>query len=241
MPLPKISHPTFEEKIPSTGETVEIRPFLVKEEKILLLAQQSGEERDMIRALKQVISNCIVTKGFDVNKLALFDLEYMFVRLRARSVDNVITVVVNDSDDGQRYELDIDLDDIKVIFPENHEKEIKIDDDSGIILKYPSAKMLDALTNTMSQEEILTQLTLGGIECIYNGEHVIYPDEDGVEEIEEFIDNLTLPIYEKIRTFFVNLPKLNYTINYTNSKGDAKKVVLNSLRDFFTWDSPTII
>lgn len=240
MKLPTIEHPTFEEEVPSTGHKILIRPLLVKEEKLLLIAQQSGEERDIIRALKQVIENCIVApKDFNTDNLALFDIEYLFIRLRSRSIDNMVNVSVKDEEDDISYDFQINLDEIKVTFPENTDKKIVISETVGIVMKYPTAGILNNLGDEISEEDLLSELILNGIDCIYNGDDVFYVNKETKDDISQFLDNLEIDTYNKIREFFKSLPKLSYVLKYENSKGNTRTFVLDSLRDFFTWDSYT--
>ena len=141
--LPKIKHPTFEFVVPSTKKKETFRPFLVKEEKILLLAKSSEDKTDILRALKQVVNNCAISSNFDIDKLTIFDLEYLFLKLRSVSVNNIAKVAYQDNEDQQIYEFDIDLNTIEVKFPEKSEQNIKVTKDIIIKMKYPSVTILD--------------------------------------------------------------------------------------------------
>ena len=143
MALPKTKHPLFDIKIPSTGKPVSFRPFLVKEEKLLLMAKASEDPTDIFKAIKQVINNCAMDKGFDIDKLAIFDLEYVFIRLRAISVNNIVKVSYRDNEDDKIYDFEINLNTVEVVFPEKISKNIKISDTIGMTMKYPPASIFD--------------------------------------------------------------------------------------------------
>ena len=138
MPLPKIKHPIYEFKVPSMGTKESFRPFLVKEEKVLLMAKSSEDPSDAMRAVKQIVNNCAISESFDVDKLTIFDLEYLFLQLRAVSVSNIVKVSYRDNEDGKVYDFGIDLKEVDVEFPEGIEKVIRVTDDMGIVMKWPS-------------------------------------------------------------------------------------------------------
>ena len=233
MALPKIQSPTFEVVIPSINKSVLFRPFLVKEEKILLMAQQSNDEKDIIKAIKQVVNNCCIEENFDVEKMALFDLEYLFLKLRARSVNNIIEVVYKDSEDEKEYKFVINLDDVEVKMPKKIDKNIKINKKSGIIMKYPSASLVDEVKEFKNEIEILNFFILKCIQEIYD-ENDVYPASEQTEkELQEFLDSLDVKTFDKIREFIENIPKLHHTVKYLNAKGEEKFVTLNTLSDFF--------
>lgn len=235
MALPKIDKPLFDLLVPSTGKTVKCRPFVVKEEKILLIAQQAGQEKDIINAIKQVLNNCIQEKGFDVDKLATFDLEYMFLKLRARSVNNVIEVSYRDLEDDKVYDFKIDLDEVEMLQMGKVSNKIMITDEVGILMKYPSVTILDGAPTDVPMAELVEYLVRSCIDQIFDAENV-YPISDHTEEeVTEFIEQLDVETFNKIREFFDNLPQMNYKINYKNSLGNDRTIELTSLSDFFTW------
>lgn len=235
MALPKIDKPIFDAIVPSTGKPIRFRPFLVKEEKILLIAQQSESDKDILGAIKQVITNCVVDAKFDADDLTTFDLEYIFLKLRARSVNNIIEVSYRDLEDEQLYKFSVDLDKIEVTKPENVSNKIQITDDIGIIMKYPSVKLIDNAPEDGSSTDTLDYLIRGCIDQIYDAENVYIVAEQPVEEVEEFIDSLDVATFEKIRDFFNNIPKMYHKLEYKNKLGNDRTIELQSLRDFFTW------
>ena len=234
MALPKIQSPTFELVIPSLNKPATFRPFLVKEEKILLMAQQSGDETESIRAIKQVVNNCCLSDQIDVEKLAMFDLEYIFLKLRARSVNNIIEVFYKDAEDEKQYKLQINLDEVEMVVPKKIDKNIKINKTSGIVMKYPSASLIDEMKKFQNEVEILNFFIIKCLDEIYD-ENDVYPASEQTEtELQEFIDNLDVKTFDKIRNFMENMPRLEHTVKYKNSLDKEKSVTLSTLSDFFT-------
>lgn len=233
MPLPKLDQPIFEMLVPSQNKTVRFRPFLVKEEKILLFAQQSENERDIVLAIKQILQNCIVDK-FDVNTLCTFDLEYMFLKLRSKSVNNVVEVSYRDTEDNEVYDFKIDLDEVEIQIPENVSKKIEITDKIGIMMKYPSITLLDSAPEDASPLEMVEYLVRSCIDQVYDEEDVYFVAEQPKEDVDAFIDSLDVETYEKIRSFFNQLPRMYYKLEYKNSLGNDRLIEMTSLRDFFT-------
>lgn len=236
MALPKIDKPLFEMTIPSLNRVVKFRPFSVKEEKILLIAQQSTEDSNINLAIKQVISNCIYDDGFDVNDLATFDLEYMFLKLRAKSVNNIITVSYRDNDDDEVYNFEINLDDIEMTQNKAITNIIKIDDKHGIKMKYPSVTILDNTPKDASGPELVEYLISNCIDQIFDEDSVFPASDYPKEELNAWLEDLDLQTFRKIKEFFDDLPKLYHKIEYTNSKGKVRLIELTTLTDFFTWE-----
>lgn len=235
MALPKIDKPLFEVLVPSLNKKVKFRPFVVKEEKILLMAQQSDDEKDMILAIKQVLQNCAQDPTFDCDDLATFDLEYMFLKLRARSVNNIIEVSYRDNEDEKVYDFQIDLDSVEMLTKAPSSNIIKISDTMGIVMQYPSVTILDKAPDNMKAAEMVEYLIRSCIDKVYDEENVYPADEETEEELKEFVDNLDLETFGKIREFFDNLPRMYYKIEYTNSLGNKRTIELQTLSDFFTW------
>jgi hypothetical protein len=237
MSLPKIKHPLFEFVIPSTNKKETFRPFLVKEEKVLLMAKSSEDPGDIFRSIKQIINNCCVNKNFNVDVLTIFDLEYIFLQLRAVSVNNIVNVSYRDNDDGEDgepYSFQIDLKEIKVKFPENIEKKIMVNDTVGLIMKYPAASIFDDKEFFDSGDEAMYELTLRCIDCIFDGEDVFDSKNYTKEELAQFLEDCDVNTYDKIQTFMSSTPRLYHKLEYTNSKGVNKIIELISLTDFFT-------
>lgn len=233
MSLPKISYPLFDVVIPSSSKSIKMRPFLVKEEKILLTAQSSGDPRDVVLAIKQVVNNCIID-DVDVESLTTFDLEFLFVKLRARSINNVIEVTYNDPEDEQSYKLEIDLDKVEIQRDERHTPNIQINDDLGLVLRYPKTDMLKSLESAQSEVDIYFEVIKYCIDKIYDQDNVYETKDVSEEELTEFITSLDVSTFKQIQLFLETAPKLFYETSYTNSKGTVRKVVLQNLNDFFT-------
>ena len=238
MKLPTIQHPIFELTIPSTKKKIKVRPMLVKEEKILLMAKEGQAFNEIQLAIKQVVNNCILNADFDINGLTLFDIEYMFIRLRAISIDSKAKVAYKDGEDETVYDFEVDLNNIEVKFPEKIDKNIVMGTDSGILMKWPEARLYEneVFLTAENEEQIFEELVINCIEKYYEGDKV-YPMNDiegGKPKIKEFVDNLDIATFNKIREFFSNLPSVYHEITYTNSKGNERKIVMNSLSDFFT-------
>lgn len=233
--LPKIDKPLFEMNVPSQNKKVTFRPFLVKEEKILLIAQQGGEEKEIIRALKQILQNCIQDTDFNVEDLTTFDLEYMFLKLRSKSVSNIVKLQYQDNEDEKIYDFEIDLDTIEVQFDPKHTNKIQITDDIGMIMKYPSVNIVNDAPQTGDPIEVMDHLIRSCVDKIYDSENVYDVKDYSKEEVNAFLDDLTIEAYDRIREFFDTLPKMYHELNYTNDNGNERKIELTGLRDFFTW------
>lgn len=233
MSLPKVSQPTFKEIIPSTQKEIIFRPFLVQEEKILLIAQE-GSTSDIIRAIKQVLTNCC-TEDINIEELTTFDLEYLFLKLRAKSVNNIVKVSYEDHADGEVRDFEIDLDTIEVEFDPNNDKKIEIQDGIGIMMKFPSADITDKITEFTNEADMMMFFIVNSIDYIYDAENVYPAKEHTEEELVQFLEGLPVPAYEKIKNFFETMPKLYHKIEYTNNEGTLRKIEFNNLRDFFMW------
>lgn len=235
MALPKITTPVFDVTIPSSKKKIKVRPMLVKEEKILLIARESGDQGDILNAIKQVVNNCIMDDDFDINKLCIFDLEFLFIRLRAISINNITRVAYKDNEDEKIYQFDINLDEVKVIFPENIDKKVVINDETGVTLKYPDTTLYtDTFFSNKSETELFEHLIINCIETVFDGDKVYYARDFSKEELIEFIENLDVNTFNKFREFTSNLPKVEYVIKYKNDFGNERKIVLNALNDFFS-------
>ena len=234
MPLPKIDQPIFDMTIPSTGKKITFRPFLVKEEKILLIAQQSGNDTEIIRAIKQILNNCI-QEDLDIDGLAIFDLEYMFLKLRSKSVNNVVKLSYRDNEDDEIYNFELDLDTIELDMPESVNSKIEITKDVGMTMKYPSASITDRMKDFENEVDLMTFFIINCIDTIYDEDSVYVADDFNEKEISEFLDGLDVKTFEKIREFFEEIPRLYHKIEYTNSMGSNRSIELTSLKDFFMW------
>lgn len=228
MPLPKIDSPIFELTLPSTGEQIKYRPFLVKEQKILLFALEGGEQKDMISAIKQIISNCAITP-VDVEKLPTFDLEYFFVRLRAKSISETVDLIMrhangtNSKDeecDGE-VRVKFNLLDLEVVKNENHMDNIVLDEVKkiGVKLKYPTMNMSNLdLDENKTQMDIATESIIHSIDYIYDEDNIYKKEDTSKAELVEFIDNLSQEQFTKLATFFETMPKLKHKIKWKCNK-----------------------
>ena len=235
MALPKLTHPMFDVVVPSSKKVIKIRPMLVKEEKILLMAKTSDDHSEILSAVKQVVNNCIVDSDIDVEKFPLFDVEYIFIKIRSYSVSNISKVSYRDNEDNKVYDFEVDLEKVNVVFPEKLETNFAINESMGVIMKYPQASLYSDKEFLQSPaEEILDNLILNCIDKIYDGDTMIDPKTYPKEELKEFIENIDVNTYDKLRKFFNSLPVLNYKITYTNEMGNERNIELNSLTDFFT-------
>lgn len=233
MALPKIDKPLFELNVPSMGRAVKFRPFTVKEEKILLIAQQEGNDKSIILAIKQVINNCCQDEKFDIDKLATFDLEYLFLKLRARSVNNVIEVSYRDNEDNKVYDFEVDLDEVEMLQNTDVSNVIAITDAIGLKMKYPSVMIIDDAPTDAEAADIVEYLIRKCIDCIYDEEGIYPADDVDEKELLEWIDGLDVETFNKIRAFFDNLPQMYYKLEYTNSLGNVRTIELTTLSDFF--------
>ena len=232
MSLPKINYPLFDIVIPSSKKKIKMRPFLVREEKILLLAQASGDPRDVVMAIKQVVNNCILD-DVDVDLLTTFDLEYMFVKLRARSINNIIDVTYNDPEDDKQYKLQINLDEVEIQSDPLHTPNVKITDDMGLVLRYPKTDMLKDVEKATSEVDIYFEVIKYCIDKVYDADNVYETKDYSAEELHEFVISLDVNTFKQIQIFLETMPKLHYETKYTNSAGTERKVVLQNLNDFF--------
>ena len=235
MSLPKISQPLFDIEIPSIGKTANFRQFLVKEEKILFVAQQTRSRKEIAKAIKQVINNCCVDEKFNVDSLTVADIEYIFVQLRGISVNNIIDLQFIDEDDKKTYKFEVDVADIKIVKPKKKvSNDIKITDKIGIILEYPSFGVIEQYEDGMDDYDILMMYLRNSIKSVYDENDVYDPKTYSQEQLNEFIENFSPKVFEKIKTYFNSAPKMEYVIQYENSQGKEKKIVLTTLEDFFT-------
>ena len=234
MSLPKLQYPINTINVPSLNKNHKFRPFLVKEEKLLLMARESQNPADTLLSIKQIVNNCSLDK-LDVNKLAIFDLEYIFLKLRAISIDNIVKVSYRDNEDKEVYEFEIDLNDIKITFPKKPEDTIAITKNAGIKMKYPQATLYDDEKFLSLEKDYFFELIIRCIDTIYEGDTIYNPKDYTHQELSDFIDGLDVKTFESIQQYLLNVPKIEHVINYKNKLGNDRQIILNSLNDFFTW------
>ena len=235
MALPVINVPTYSVSVPSTKKEETFRPFLVKEEKILLVALEDGADEAIARAIKQIINNCTFEK-VDVESLATFDLEYIFLRIRAKSVGETAKIQVLCEDDGETYvDAEVDLEKIEVDFPKGHTNKIKLTDNIGVVLNYPDmAEMYKGIQEGQTAIDFSLGMMSKSIQRITDGETVHERIDFSETELNEFLESLTSEQFSKIQVFFETMPALKHELEVTNPKTQVKsKVVLEGMDSFF--------
>lgn len=237
MALPVMSTPTYELTVPSTKQVVKFRPFLVKEEKALLIAQQSENETTMLDTLKEVIKSCTFDK-LDINKLAIFDFEYIFIQLRARSVGEISELLfscLECNDPKAKMPVNIDLTKLEVEINPEHKLNIDLFDNVGIKMKYPGLKTLDGMKNLNSSDvNAVFSIVVDCIDSIYDEDNVYPASEQTREDLEKFINNLTNEQFAKIQSFFDTMPKLEKKIEFKcHVCGHEHTHMLQGLESFF--------
>ena len=231
----KTTIPRYELKLPSNGEIKTFRPFLVKEEKILLIAKESADEMSIMRAIKNLISEC-VDNIQNVNDLPMFDVEYIYLQLRKNSIGETVTPTIICPKTKEKIKLSINIEDIKVQRNKKHTKEIHITDNIIITMKYPSIRIMEEIYHTKPEEKNtvpLFHVIAKTIDKIETKKETITSDLISKEEMEEFVNNLTKKQYEKIMEFYRTTPTLEYTAKYTTSEGESRETKLRGLLDFF--------
>jgi len=232
MALPKIDLPLFELELPSTGEKIKYRPFTVKEEKILLVAQQSEEPGQEILAAKQIINNCIYDK--DAADMAMFDLEYVVLSLRAKSVDNKIEFTIKDPDTDEDVKMSLDINDVKLERIEGHTNQVKINDEFTLFLKYPTIDEFIQIVEFEADDPMANYFILVScLEKVASAEEIYYFDDYSAAEVNSFMEDLSGEVVEQIAKFFQTMPRLRHIIKYKNKNGDDKTFVIEGMRSFF--------
>ena len=238
MPLPKIATPVYELELPSTGETIQYRPFLVKEEKVLVIALESEDTKQITTAIKNVIKNCIQTKGIKVESLPTFDIEFLFLNIRGKSVGEEIEVTVTCADDGEtQVQHKINLDDIKVQKDDEHTNKIKLDDTIMMEMKYPSLEQFIKNNFTFEDGNAMDQsfdLIASCIDKIYTEDEVWATEDCTKKEIVEFLEQMNSSQFKEIEKFFETMPKLSHTVTVRNPKTKKdNEIVIEGLAGFF--------
>ena len=241
MALPKIATPFYELKLPSTGETVKYRPFLVKEEKLLLMAMEGGKQKEIANVVKQIINNCVDGK-VDVDTLAMFDIEYLFLQLRSQSVEDTVDVNIGCDKCAEKIGVKVDLKKVNVNFPEeNQEFKIQLTSDVGLVMKYPTLDMMSGMKpGAEASPEFVFDTISKCIDSIYDEEQIY--NDFSKKELDDFIDSLPQEQFKKISEFFEKMPKLQHDINFTCPKCKKKNTAtLVGLQDFFESASPITV
>ena len=238
MPLPKIATPTYELELPSSGESIKYRPFLVKEEKVLVIALESEDNKEITNAIKAVLKSCVLTKGIKVEKLPTFDIEYLFLNIRGKSVGEEIEVnIICPDDEKTQVPVFIDLDDIQVQKSDEHTNKVKVDDDIMMEMAYPSLDQFIKNNFEFDEKNAMAQsfeLIATCIDKIYTEEEVWAATDCTKKEMSEFLESMNSTQFKEIEKFFETMPKLSHTLEVTNPKTKKKsEVVLEGLASFF--------
>tara|TARA_B100001093_G_scaffold403131_1_gene391057 strand:- start:752 stop:1480 length:729 start_codon:yes stop_codon:yes gene_type:complete len=242
MPLPKINTPTYELTLPSNKKKVKYRPFLVREEKILVLALESEDQKQITDAIIQIIGDCLITKNIDVTKLPTFDIEYLFLNVRSKSVGETVEVNVTCPDDGKtKVETSINIDDIKVIKDKNHKLIVQLDDKYSMKLKYPTLDQFIEnnfdfeMAEAKESVSVAMSMLSTCIDMIYDDQESWDASESTKEELDAFIDQLNTKQFQEVEQFFKTMPKLSHTLKVKNPQTDVEsEVVLEGLASFFS-------
>lgn len=231
MALPKIKHPTYAVTVPSTKQQISIRPFTVQEEKLLLMAKTSQNIDDIISAIKQIIRNSII-ESVDVDKMSTFDIEYIFLKLRAKSISEIVELEYKEPESGEVIKFKINLDDIQVKFNPEHKNKFNIHEDIGIVMRYPTLNELRTVEQSDNQEEAVLDILFKCIEKIYDNETVYNDFSD--QELQDFVNSLPIESMQKIREFFETMPAVEHNVKLKNKEGKILEVTLKGLNNFFT-------
>jgi predicted peroxiredoxin len=242
MNLPKIDLPTFEFVIPSTGKTIKFRPFLVKEQKILLIALESGKEKDIVDAVKQIVTNCVIDSNFDVNKMAAFDLEYFFIHLRARSIGEKVNMsfrcknTINEEECNNLMQFEHDLLSATVVKSESQENTIFFTKEVGVVMKYPTINSVEKIMGESKKKSVENALDMivESIDYFFDKDNIYHIKEMDKNEVIDYIENIPKASFDKIEKFFNNMPYVKSIIEHKCEKcGFEHKIPLEGLTSFF--------
>ena len=238
MPLPKITTAEYELTLPSTGKTVKYRPFLVREEKILILSLESEDQKQITNAVKQVLKECVKTKGIKIDVLPSFDIEYLFLNIRAKSVGETIDLVVTCGDDGvTEVPVTVAIDDIKVVKSDDHSQDVELADGYTVKMKYPSLNQFIETNFNQKDDDAVEksfEIVASSIDMVYNDDEMFAASDCTKKELKEWVESLTSEHFQKIEKFFETMPKLKHTLKVTNPKTKKENtVILEGLTDFF--------
>lgn len=232
--LPRIQHRIITTRFPVSGEPVRFRPMTGREEKLLLLAKESSADEEILSTVLQIVSNCLVDE-IDVETMPIHDVEWLFVQIRINSVSNVSNVSYLDPTDDRVYSFEVDLTEIEVVKPETGPGSIDLGDGVRVQLRYPPAKAFisDRVRSAPTDAETAHQLALECIGEIYDGDSLVTPDN--IEELDEFVQAFGIESYRELMDHVASIPSLRYVIQYQNSRGEGREIVLSTLTDFFTF------
>ena len=236
MALPKLTTPTYELEVPSTDEKIKYRPFLVKEEKILLIAMESGEQESIVTAIKDIVTECTYGK-VDLGNMPMFDVEYIFLQIRSKSVGEVSTLKLLCPDDKETYvNVDVDLSEVMVHVDKGHNPKIELTEEMGMIMTYPTIDSLNDVGGSDINASNMLDVISSCVLQIYDkkGEEVFDAKDQTKQELVEFVEQLNTKQFEEVQKFFDTMPKLKHIIEVENPKTKVKsEIVLQGLNDFF--------
>jgi len=235
MPLPKINHPIHRIVQPSLNKTLNFRPFSVREEKILLMAKQGEDTVDILAAIKQIVNNCCLDE-IDLETMPIFDLEWLFLQLRAVSIGNVIEIAYEDQEDGEVYKFKIDMEEIKIPTPLNKPPMVAVSDQIQVELRYPPASVYgDRKFLELHDADMIFELIKKCIKNVWEGDKVFDATNETDEELTRFVESLDASTLEKFDSFLQSIPAMSYTIKYKNKKDNDRVIELKTLSDFFSF------
>lgn len=235
MAFPKLDTPRYEMKVPSTGKKVVYRPYLVKEEKVLMLALESSDETQMIRAIKDVISSC-TEQGVDVEKMTMFDLEYIFMRLRGKSVGETTDVSIKCKSCETKNDTKVNLESVVVNVPKESARKIKLTDAVGVIMKYPSVnEMLEIQSSSASEVDKLFDVIAVCIDSVYSGDEIFDSGSQSAKEMKDFIESLSSDQFNKVKDFIQDMPAATIAVDFTcSSCSTHNQFDVKGLANFFS-------
>ena len=226
MALPKIDVPIFKATLPTTQQEISLRPFTVKEEKILLIADETKDATDIVDAIKQVVRNCIIDDT-DPSSISMIDLQYLFLQLRSKSIGNITEILISDPEDGKKYKVEVDLNKLEVIRPEDVSNVVMLTDQVGMTLRHPTMDL--AKEAQLTTEGLVKNCLLN----IFDADQVYEVADQSQEELSEFIQSLTTNHVTKIKAFFDSAPIIKYDVKYTTEDGREKTLEVTNINDFF--------
>lgn len=233
MKLPKIDLPIYEMNVPSTGEKIKFRPFTVKEEKILLTAKESKDSNQNLLAVKQVLNNCLIDK--DIEDLSIFDVEYLLLMIRGKSINNVIEFIIEDPETNEEVKLVLNVDDVKITKDDKHTNIIKLNSEYMMYMKYPNIDMFKAFFEDKDIDDpmVYYEIMIGCIDKVVSAEEMYKFSEFSRAEIDQFMDDLESDVIDRIKEFFDTAPRLRHEIKYKNKNGNEKTFVIEGMDSFF--------
>jgi hypothetical protein len=237
MALPKPPVPTYELELPSNGKTIKYRPFLVSEEKILLMAMESEDEKQITNAVKDIVKACVITKGIKIEELASFDIEYLFLNIRGKSVGEEVQMKITCTDDNEtEVDYTLDLSTVEVQKDPTHTNKIMLDDTTGIVMKYPGMEQFiqtQIMMKSLNAEEVF-DIIVDSVHQIFSGEDIFEAKTTPKKEIEEWLGGMTSKQFEKVKDFFATMPRLSHTFKITNpNTGVESDYTIEGLVNFF--------